>query len=104
MKNKILIWLSKNWKKNQDTDYPQTWYYMPGSKRFPKIRKLLQWFCGIFGKHELSKTEWGYGGGDFADRHCRWCDKLVQVPKESIYFQFKEYDPKTLMKEVGKSL
>jgi len=103
MKSKILIWLSKNWKKNKDTDYPQTWNYLPRAKRFPKTRKLLQWLCGVFGGHELSKTEWGYGGGDYADRHCRWCDKLIKVPKESIYFEFKECDPRSLMKEVGKS-
>jgi hypothetical protein len=27
----------------------------------------------------------GYGG-DKADRWCRWCNKMVQVPKTSVYF------------------
>ncbi len=31
--------------------------------------------------HEISKTEWGYGGGLFVDRNCRWCDKVIKVPK-----------------------
>jgi len=102
MKRRFLIWLSKNWKKNDGKSYVQTWYYMPKSKNFPRLRKLLQVLCGILGGHELSKTEWGYGGGDKADRWCRWCDKLIQVPKESVYFQFKECDSKNLMNLVGK--
>ena len=104
MKLKLLIWLSHNWKKNKGTDYPQTWYYMPKRKHFPWTYSLLQFFCGVFGGHELSKTEWGYCGGKYADRWCRWCNKLIQVPKESIYFQFKnnDYNPKQLMSDVGK--
>lgn len=117
MKRKFLIWLTKNWAKNKGDEYPQTWYYMPPLWRKHKLgdpvkkhpigypaRKGLQFICGILGGHELSKTEWGYGGGQFADRHCRWCDKLVRVPKESIYFQFKDSDPRSLMKDVGKPL
>lgn len=117
MKSKFLLWLSENWKKNQGTNYPQTWYYMPprwsrkakylNSNKvkhhligYP-LRRFLEFLCGLFGGHELSKTEWGYGGGLYADRWCRWCDKLIQVPKESIYFQFKDSDPMGLMKNVG---
>lgn len=62
-----------------------------------KLRLFIEFLCGIFGGHELSETEWGYSGGNTADRHCRWCDKAIVVPKESILFQFKESDPKTLM-------
>lgn len=100
MKSKILSFISKNWKKNKDKDYPQTWYYMP--KKYRRIRVFLQWFCGICGGHELSNTEWGYGGGEYADRWCRWCDKKIQVPKESIRFSFKdsEIGVKDLMDEV----
>ena len=103
MKAKILIWMSKDWKKNDDKDYVQTWYYMPKRKWFPWTRAGLQVLCGLFGGHELSKTEWGYGGGDTADRWCRWCDKLIEVPKESIYFQFKESDAKGHMGIIGKT-
>ena len=114
-KHKFLIWLSKNWKKNKNKDYPQTWYYMPPrwSKKknlndkaeyhiigYP-LRRLLEFLCGFFGGHELSKTEWGYGGGRFADRHCRWCDKTIRVPKESIYFQFKESHAKDFMAQIN---
>jgi hypothetical protein len=96
IKRTFLTWLCKNWRKNKDTNYPQTWYYMPKNKR---IRKILQFLCGMFGGHELSKTEWGFGGGDYADRWCRWCNKLIIVPKESVFFQFKDsgINPKSVM-------
>jgi len=101
MKSKLIIWLCKNWKKNKGKDYPQTWYYMPRrwtkKMKRAKLRLFLEFLCGILGGHELSKTEWGYGGGDTADRHCRWCDKVIVVPKESIFFQFKDSDPRPLM-------
>ena len=100
MKTKFLSWLSKNWNKNKDSNYPQTWYYMPKRRRFPWARRILQCACGIFGGHELSNTEWGYGGGDYADRWCRWCDKMIVVPKESIYFQFRDSNAKDLMSGV----
>ncbi len=102
MKRKILIFLTKNLKKNQDDDYVQTWYYMPLrwkknkglndeiKKHFIgyRLRKILEFLCGLLGDHELSNTEWGYGGGKYADRHCRWCDKTIRVPYESTYFEF----------------
>jgi hypothetical protein len=89
MKVRFLIWLTKGLKKNKDKDYVQTWYYMPKRKWFPWTRRLLQFFCGIIGGHELSKTEWGYGGGEYADAWCRWCDQMFEVPKESVYFKSK---------------
>lgn len=76
-------------------NYPQTWYLMPRNKT---ARKVLQRLCGWVGGHELSKTEAGYGGGDYADRWCRWCDKLMKVPKTSIMFEFPIL--RDLMKEV----
>lgn len=100
-KSKLLSLLSKNLRKNKAKDYPQLWYYMPRSKKHPHIRKAIQWLCGFILGHEFSKTEWGYGGGDRADRWCRWCDKLISVPKESILFQYPE--AKDLMRMVGKS-
>lgn len=41
---------------------------------------MLQWICGFLTGHEISKTEWGYGGGKFADCNCRWCDHVIKVP------------------------
>jgi hypothetical protein len=74
--------------------YFQTWMYVSRMRRIPVVGKLLylviQFFCGIKG-HEPSRTEWGYGGGDYADRWCRWCDKHIIVPKDSIRFAFKEH-------------
>lgn len=86
----------KNWRERRQP-YPQLWYCMPRKDRWPWIAAALQWLCGLTG-HELSNTEWGYGGGDYADRRCRWCNKKIKVPKDSIRFAFKEYS--YLMDEV----
>jgi len=75
------------------SDYPQTWWCMPkcwktkkescgcDSMVLTRRSAFLQGVCKVFTGHEISKTEWGYGGGKFVDRHCRWCDKLIKVPK-----------------------
>jgi len=88
-----------------DERYFQTWPYVSRLRRVPVIglflTKTIQFVCALKG-HELSKTEWGYGGGDYADRWCRWCNKLIQVPKTSIRFAFK--DTADLMKDVGKEI
>lgn len=55
----------------------QTWNLMPHNRR---LRRLLQRVCKRMTGHSLSATEFGYGGGDFVDRHCRWCDQLIQEP------------------------
>jgi len=73
---------------------------MPRKKNYPRLRRFLQWLCELAG-HELSLTEWGYGGGDVADRWCRWCDKLIVVPKTSLFFLFPQ--SKSKMEKVGKN-
>lgn len=84
--------------------YFQTWNKVSKVRRWPIVGKILytaiQWLCGKICGHEPSKTEWGYGTGEYADTWCRWCNKFMQVPKTSIQFQHKEYLP--LMKEVDK--
>lgn len=82
----LVGWLAQIGRKCPDFDYPQTWYIVAGHKRTSKIAQFL---CNLFIGHELSETEWGYGGGEYADRWCRWCNKMIQVPYESIYFQFE---------------
>ena len=99
----------KNWNLHKEQgncwNNPQTWYLMPPrwnwKKKIPNglgvygqpvfkdadsfwypLRLLLQKLCGWMTGHELSKTEWGYGGGNVVDRNCRWCDKLFEVPKQ----------------------
>ena len=64
-------------------DYPQTWWFMPkrNTLRYRMLRGLCQWLTG----HRLSKTEHGYGGGTTEDAHCRWCDKLFNVPVGDFY-------------------
>lgn len=81
-------------------NYFQTWMYVSRISRRCKIAgKIIQFLCGIRG-HELSKTEWGYGGGDYADCWCRWCNKMISVPKTSLYFT--NPDSRDLMKMVEK--
>lgn len=71
--------------------YPQTMYYVVKLQKVPWIGRLLcraaQAICGLRG-HELSKTDGGYGGGEQADRWCRWCNKLIKVPKTELMFVF----------------
>lgn len=81
----IRLWLAK--KIDKEEEYPQLWYHMPRKKNYPRLRRVLQWLCGLMG-HEWSLTEWGYSGSEYADRWCRWCDTMVSVPKTSIRFQF----------------
>ena len=81
--------------------YFQTWMYVSKANRIPVIGKYvvktIQFICGTKG-HELSKTEWGYGGGEYADCWCRWCNKCIQVPKSVV--QFTNKDSSVLMKQV----
>jgi hypothetical protein len=64
--------------------YPQLWYCWPkwAGMRNPRIFRARTWLCGVLTGHELSKTEWGYGGGKFVQMNCRWCDKSFDVPME----------------------
>jgi len=90
LKTKVLAALASPLPKNRlshTRTYPQLWYYMPRNKL---ARGALQFLCGLIGGHELSETEWGYGGGPYADRWCRWCGKLIKVPKESVWFRWRE--------------
>ena len=61
--------------------YPQLWDCWPKwtSRKHPRTYKFRTWLCGVLTGHEISKTEWGYGGGKYADVNCRWCDKMFQV-------------------------
>lgn len=84
----------KNWNRRRFR-YPQLWYCMPkrwvelkdefyenGNRKLrrAKPRIVLEHICGFLTGHELSATETGYGGGQYIDKNCRWCDKAIQVP------------------------
>lgn len=70
----------RNWTKDR-WKYPQLWFVtVSWLRRGSWKHKSVVWLCGKLTGHELSDTEWGYGGGGMVDRHCRWCDKLIQVP------------------------
>ncbi len=91
--------LSKN-KTKERVYYPQLWYCWPWfmKRRNPRLFKIRTDFCKFFTGHEISNTEWGYGGGNFVDRHCRWCDELIRVPKQ------EDDPPNDLIKGVAEDL
>lgn len=68
----------KNWDRD-NREYPQLWYCMP---YWAPACSLIEWLCGILVGHELSNTEWEFDGGGFIDRYCRWCNKMIRVPKD----------------------
>lgn len=73
----------KNWKTKERWQYPQLWDKWPGfmtRHRGPRLCATKERVCGVITGHEISKTEWGYGGGKFVDRNCRWCDHVIRVP------------------------
>jgi hypothetical protein len=63
-----------------------------------KVKRFILKYtiCRIRG-HKLG-LDWGYAGGEYADRWCDRCDACVSVPKDSIRFVFKESS--WLMKEI----
>ena len=78
-------------------------YYNNGNQKIRKSKLVLflQWLCGILTGHEISKTEFGYGGGGYIDRNCRWCDKVIKIPiKENIISKQME----DIMGIVGKEI
>ena len=77
----------KNWSAH-NRGYPQLWYvwnFRPKPLSKWLRRHVIEKICGALTGHEPSETEWGYGGGDYVDRWCRWCNKLLKVHrKEAI--------------------
>ena len=79
--------------------YFQTWTWNSKLRRKCKwCASLWQWVCGFRG-HEISKPEWGYGGGDTADVWCRWCNKYMQIPKTELQFRMDK-DKRSLLSMV----
>ncbi len=76
----VALFFPYNWKYDR-YKYPQLMGKMPRNKW---LRTQLQSLCERFGGHELSETDHGYGGGDTMDCWCRWCDKLIPVPMNSL--------------------
>jgi len=111
--NYCLIWVARMHPSNWDREgweYPQLWSvtlrWWPrwnrklktiGVYRHATGLKVVQWLCGCLSGHHLSRTEWGYGGGFFVDRHCRWCDHVIRVPKV-------EEDPPDVLKDIVNEL
>jgi len=76
--------------------YPQTWWmhkHIPfrlcrrwivykGKYLHNPLYYILTSLCGLLTGHEKSATEHGYGGGDYIDCNCRWCDKVILEPIE----------------------
>ena len=83
---------NKKAKEKEMKGYFQTWMYVSKISKTPFVgiclAKTIQKLCSSVCGHEPSKTEWGYGGGEYADRWCRWCNKLMKVKKEIIHQEF----------------
>jgi len=60
------------------------------------IKKSIQFVCGLFG--HTYDADWGYGGGEFADAWCRFCDHFEHVHKTSIWFRNRE--ARSLMSQI----
>ena len=78
--------------------YFQTWNRVTKIRRLkivgPILYVLIQFLCGIITRHCVSKTEWGYDGGDIVDGCCRWCNKHIPIKYDTalfIYPNFKHY-------------
>ena len=68
--------------------YLQTWHHVAHMKKHsPALVRAIQFVCGLFG-HEISRTEWGYGGGEKVSVWCRWCNKLIVIPMSEARFRF----------------
>lgn len=81
----ILMKLGKlNSYNEEQLAYPQTWDWVADRPWF--IRKILEFLCGLFVGHELSKTEYSTWGDNEGARWCRWCNKMFIVPRESLNF------------------
>ncbi|HOU57772.1 MAG TPA: hypothetical protein PK556_12595, partial [Smithellaceae bacterium] len=82
----FLAWIAKFIGNNRGNDrrqlYPQLWDCWPKwtGRKNPRIFAARTLICGWLTGHEISRTEWGYGGGKYADMNCRWCDKTIRVP------------------------
>lgn len=102
-----------NWRENR-WRYPQTWWLMPkrwievegeyypngqNKLRRAKLRPVLEKICGFLTGHEISNTEYGYGGGKMMDRNCRWCDKFLRIPLEENIPSKKMKDLMTMLKD-----
>lgn len=84
--------------------YFQTWNKVTKIRKLPVVGEGLyrsvQLICGVTLGHEISKTEWGYGGGNNVDVWCRWCNKMLSIPKDEAHFRFRRF--RHLHKMVGK--
>lgn len=73
--------------------YLQTWGLSVRSQNIPligpQLYNALRWTCGKLTGHHVSKTEWGYGGGGYADVWCRWCNQIGQIPLSDGPDRFK---------------
>lgn len=72
--------------------YFQTWGFSCRLRKIPfvgeKVYDFTRWLCGKATGHTPSRTEWGYGGGGYADVWCRWCNQIGQIPRSELEDRF----------------
>jgi hypothetical protein len=80
----FIEWVASCHPKNQtpaNISYPQLWYCWPRwTKRIKWVHRFKTWLCEKTIGHEWSRTETGYSSCG-VDRWCRWCDKMVTMPR-----------------------
>lgn len=73
--------------------YLQTWGAAARTQNIPIVGKYLysaiRSTCGKLTGHRPSKTEWGYGGGDYGDVWCRWCNQIGRIPRSELADRFE---------------
>ena len=69
--------------------YAQTWHFMRhlSDGRQEQFQKL----CGRIIGHEASRTELAWGGGPEEERHCRWCDFVIYVPRSGYQAMAEDF-------------
>lgn len=87
-------WIKEYWK------YPILYWIFPVRDPWAEpndsfvIATKLEKVCRLATGHELSEKDWYYKpGSNFVHRKCRWCGKLIYVPKaeEIPPKQFRAY-------------
>jgi hypothetical protein len=78
------------------------------SRRSRLLGYAIRWLCGKFTGHQISKTEWGYAGGEQMDVWCRWCNEVGTAPASAKakmllgeYTAFKAKDCSSPQREQG---
>ena len=66
------------------------------------LQAIFQFLCWLVTGHKPSETDHGYGGGQWADTWCRWCDKRMKIPLDDSEMWGKFPDFGDTVRELNK--